>query len=116
MRLATEKIRQLARHQGLSLSELLEKASVSRNAYYSLARRDSVLPRTLDSLARTLQVPQSELLEDVPDRVAAARQICAQNPEATFENVWHVLTLLEMNPTERLNRSLIRGRATPVQR
>ncbi len=116
MKLAARKIRQFARHQGLTLSELLEKASVSRNAYYSLARRNSVLPRTLDSLARALQVPQSELLEDVPDRVANARQICAENPGATFENVWHVLTLLEMNPTERLNRSLIRGRATPVQR
>ena len=116
MRVATDKIRQMARRQGLTLSALLELAGVSRNAYYSLARRRSVLPGTLESLAHTLQVPQSELLEEIPDRVITARRISAANPGVNFDNIWHVLTLLEMDPKERLNRSLTRGRIIPVQR
>ena len=45
-----------------------------------------------------------------------ARAICDADPDATFENVWHALILLEEAPVDRLNRSLIRGRATAVQR
>jgi transcriptional regulator with XRE-family HTH domain len=116
MRVATDKIRRLARRRGLTLSALLARAGVSRNAYYSLARRSSVLPKTLGSLARTLGVSESELLDEVPLSVVTARRICAENPAIAFENAWHVLAMLEMKPTERLNRSLIRGRATAVHR
>ena len=52
----------------------------------------------------------------MPDMVARARRICAECPEASFENVWHTLALLEMEPIERLNRSLTRGRATAIRR
>lgn len=45
-----------------------------------------------------------------------AQAICAAEPAASFENVWHALILLEDTPLDRLNRSLIRGRATPIQR
>jgi hypothetical protein len=45
-----------------------------------------------------------------------ARAICDAEPEASFENVWHALILLEDPPLERLNRSLIRGRTATVQR
>jgi hypothetical protein len=45
-----------------------------------------------------------------------ARAICDADPDATFENVWHALILLEEAPADRLNRSLIRGRAATVQR
>ena len=114
MKLAIEKIRELARDRGLSLSALLERASVSRTAYYSLARRSSVVPGSVHALATTLGVPVSALLEDVPARLVTARAICREEPDATFENVWHTLTLLELDPAERLNRSLIRGRATAV--
>jgi hypothetical protein len=50
------------------------------------------------------------------ERRRKALAICAAEPEASFENVWHALILLELAPIERLNRSLIRGRATAVQR
>ena len=45
-----------------------------------------------------------------------AMAICEANPDATFENVWHALILLEEAPVDRLNRSLIRGRAAAIQR
>jgi hypothetical protein len=49
-------------------------------------------------------------------RLREAQAICAAEPEASFENVWHTLVLLDDPPVERLNRSLIRGRAIAVHR
>jgi hypothetical protein len=49
-------------------------------------------------------------------RLERARGICDAEPEASFENVWHALILLEEPPLDRLNRSLIRGRTAAVQR
>jgi len=58
--------------------------------------------------------------EDVTDVALARREraqaICDAEPEASFENVWHALILLEDPPLDRLNRSLIRGRTAAVQR
>ena len=48
-------------------------------------------------------------------RLERALDICGAEPDATFENVWHALILLEADPRDRLNRSLIRGRAA-IQR
>ena len=39
-----------------------------------------------------------------------ARRIRARNRRSEFENLWHTLNLLELPPTERLVRSLVRGR------
>jgi hypothetical protein len=51
------------------------------------------------------------------ERRRKALAICAAEPEASFENVWHALILLEMSPLERLDWSLTRGRGTgPVAR
>jgi len=50
------------------------------------------------------------------ERLERARAICDAEPEASFENVWHALILLEDPPLVRLNRSLIRGRTATVQR
>jgi hypothetical protein len=56
-----------------------------------------------------------------PSKTAAARwasqlnarveQVLALHPEADRDNVRHTLILLEQPPLERLQRSLIRGRA-----
>jgi hypothetical protein len=52
-----------------------------------------------------------------------ARQLCARvekvlaaHPTADRDNVRHTLILLELPPLERLQRSLIRGRATAIFR
>jgi hypothetical protein len=42
-------------------------------------------------------------------------QIVAEHPEADPDNVRHTLILLEMPPLERLQRSLIRGRAAAIR-
>ncbi len=116
MRLATDEIRRLARERGLTLSALLDRAGVSRTAYYSLARRASVLPQSIHSLAQALDLPESRLVEELPRRLLDARKICEEEPGATFENIWHTLTLLDLDPAERLKRSLLRGRAVAIHR
>jgi hypothetical protein len=44
------------------------------------------------------------------------RKIVATHPHADPDNVRHTLILLEQPPLERLQRSLIRGRATAIFR
>ena len=102
---------------------MLESAGVSRTAYYSLTRKDSVLPGSVRAIADTLDVPPSAILEQAgaAERraqvlVREARKILRNNPRATFENVWHTLALLEETPVERLRRSLLRGRAVDLHR
>jgi hypothetical protein len=43
-------------------------------------------------------------------------KVLAANPHADPDNVRHTLILLEQPPLERLQRSLIRGRATAIFR
>jgi transcriptional regulator with XRE-family HTH domain len=117
MKLSLSKVRDLTRQRSLSLTRLLEQSGVSRTAFYSLARRESVLPKTVRELARTLRVSPLEILEapteqDGPStRVDRARRIAALAPSADFRNIWHTLALLELTPVERLERSLLRGRS-----
>jgi hypothetical protein len=124
MRLARHKVRLLARARGLTLSEALRRAKVSRNAFYHLTRRPTVVPRSVHALGAALGVPSSALLDERPpspeDRAAAllreARRIQARNPQCFFDNIWHTLWLLELSPAERLHRSLFRGHAASPHR
>ena len=70
------------------------------------------MPRSESATA----VAAAEALERALDRRRKALAVCAAEPAAAFENVWHALILLELPPLERLNRSLRRGRAVPRQR
>jgi len=114
----------MARVRGITLGTLLEQAGVSRTAYYSLARRPSILPRSVHALADALGVHPAEILaessatmdESVAARIDEARAICENEPGASFENVWHTLCLLASPPVERLNRSLTRGRTPSIHR
>jgi hypothetical protein len=47
---------------------------------------------------------------------ARVGKVLAANPHADPDNVRHTLILLEQPPLERLQRSLIRGRATAIFR
>ncbi len=62
------------------------------------------------------EMTAAEARERALDRRRRALAVCAAEPEAAFENVWHTLVLLDLPPLERLNRSLRRGRAVPLQR
>ena len=119
MKLDSRRIKKLCAERGLSLHALLREAAVIRTAYYSLARKDSVLPGSVRALAGTLGVAPSAILNEAPVEewraralIHRARRILARHPQASFENVWHSLVLLEETPIERLRRSLLRGRAS----
>jgi hypothetical protein len=47
---------------------------------------------------------------------ARVQEVVAAHPSADPENVRHTLILLERSPLERLQRSLIRGRADAIFR
>ncbi|HEY5296683.1 MAG TPA: hypothetical protein VIK59_02040 [Verrucomicrobiae bacterium] len=47
---------------------------------------------------------------------ARVGKILAAHPDADRDNIRHTLILLEQPPFERLQRSLIRGRATAIFR
>jgi lambda repressor-like predicted transcriptional regulator len=124
VRIAKEKIAELASARGYSLSRLLRESGVSRTAYYSLVGRDTILPKSVHAIAGTLGVRPREIVSDDAGEdheralvlLREAKKICAADREASFENVWHTLCLLESPPADRLNRSLIRGRAGTVYR
>jgi transcriptional regulator with XRE-family HTH domain len=124
MRLSRDRVERLARQRGLTLTEALRRAKVSRNAFYHLARQQSVLPRSLRALGAALGVPASALLDEIPfptevraaQLLREARTIHAARPGTSFDNVWHTLWLLEAAPADRLRRSLIRGRAATAHR
>jgi transcriptional regulator with XRE-family HTH domain len=124
MRFDADAARELARRQGLTLSEVLRRAGVSRTAFYSLARRRRVVPRTVTAVARVLGLPTARLLRETQDTTREraedlareARRIHARSKGSDFTNLWHTLNLLELAPAERLARSLARGRARPLHR
>ena len=117
MRVNHEETTRLAADRGTTLTAALERAGVSRTAYYSLRRRTNILPRTIRALAGELGVEPDRLLQKTPTaltyerRLKRACEICDRYPGADFRNVWHTLTLLDLPPIERLRRSLQRGRA-----
>ncbi len=101
----------------MTLSELLAQAGVSRNAFYSLARRDSILPRSLCDLSTALDLAPSEILVDETALIHGMQQIqnrveriMLREPGLDRENVRHTLLLLQEAPIERLRRALRRAR------
>jgi hypothetical protein len=100
VRLELRKVRRLADERGLTLSGVLRRARVSRNAFYHLARQESVVPRSIRAVATVLGVPASAVLEEAAppqarakDLLSEARAIHRRYPESSFENIWHTLWL-----------------------
>ena len=116
MQLSADKVKRLCKKQGITVTDLLRQAKVSKTAYYSLLRKDCLLPKSLLSLARSLKVKPGAFLRDSDqelNRVMRLRsqlqQVMQEYPRANPENVWHTLLLLELKPLERLKRGLLRG-------
>ncbi len=104
--------------QNKGIGEMLREAGVSRNTFYTLARNDSVIPKSLVLVADYLDVPVSALLEETEtpiDRIksviAASDRIARQHKDVDRDNVRHTLLLLNEEPLERLRRALRRGRS-----
>lgn len=116
MRISQSVIKKLIKNKGLSIDQALLQAGVSKTAYYSLTRKESILPKSLQDLAKFLQVKPSTLLEEESTEERLIRRllkklelILQKNPLANRENVWHTLLLLQEKPIERLNRGLLRA-------
>jgi len=123
MELSSGKVKKACKQKGLRLKEALERAGVSRTAYYSLLRNDSVLPNSLLALADFLEVEPAALLDETVGPGLRARlllrkleRILAEHPEADRDNVRHTLLLLDEPPVDRLERGLLRGRALDLHR
>jgi len=116
VRISTEHIKSLCRERGDTLTGLLAKAGVSRNAFYSLARRKSIFPRTLDAIGARLGVRPDELLttddrqtEAMKSLLSEADAIVHRNKGVDRDNVRHALLLLREKPVDRLRRALVRA-------
>ena len=114
--MSIDKVKRHCAMQGAGISAVLSSAGVSRNAFYALARKPSIVPGSLRALAATLGVAISALLEDAPppaermQELARAALRIAQRTGADADNVRHALLLLDEPPVERLRRALRRGR------
>ena len=116
MRMSTERIKMLVRERGDTLTGLLARAGVSRNAFYSLARRESLYPRTLTAIGARLGVRPEELLTNYDRRTEEMRTlldevdiVARDNKEVDRDNVRHTLLLLRKKPIDRLRGALIRA-------
>jgi hypothetical protein len=116
MRLAVDRVKKLCAGRGLNLTALLREAKVSRNAYYTLSRKPSVLPKSIQFMAAGLGVKPSALLEEkeLPSDEACLliKQIDAIEHRFKIhdrDNVRHTLLLLREKPVDRLRRALIRA-------
>jgi hypothetical protein len=116
MRMARKELKRLCAKKNLTLSQLLKKAEVSENAYYSLARKDTVLPKSVHANPDHLGVRPSAFLEESPEEnrwkilLEELEWISARNHHSDRDKIRHTLLLVEEPPRERLRRALTRGR------
>jgi hypothetical protein len=122
MKLSLEKVDQLCRENRINVSALLRETGVSRNSFYSLARKDTLVPSSLVRIAEYLGVPIADLLEHsfTPSEKIKAIQvetarITSRYPDLDSDNVRHTLLLLEERPEDRLRRALRRGRSVDIR-
>ena len=122
MRIALERLKRICAEQKLTLSELLQTSGVSRNAFYSLARQDSILPRSIRTIAHRLQVPPSSfLIDDGSDiqkglsLISQVQEIVTQHADIDPDNIRHTLILLQERPIDRLRRALRRAGRINIQ-
>jgi hypothetical protein len=123
MKLSGTRVKNLCDKRGTGLNDLLREAGVSRTAYYSLARKDSVLPKSVRAIARQLNVRPSAFLEEenrAEQRALAVlanvQAIMRDHPTLNPDNVRHTLLLLHEKPVDRLRRALLRAQAVHIYR
>ncbi len=122
MHISPQNLKTLCHKKKLRLKDLLTKAGVSKTAFYSLLRKDSVLPRSIHALAKALGENPSALLEEgnaevkrIRDIAALTDKIMVLHPEADRDNIRHTLLLLREPPIERLKRGILRASQTHLQ-
>jgi len=117
MRISIQAIKDQCLQQKITISELLTKAGVSRNAFYTLAREDSILPKSVRAIAKSLKISPSEFLtEDDPETermkllLNKVDELAGKYKQVDRDNIRHTLLLLSEPPIDRLRRALTRGR------
>lgn len=122
VKISLKKIETLCRERGTSVAAMLREAGVSRNAFYTLARKDSVVPQSLIRISEQLGVSVSALLDDVlpPEQrmkrlITESNRIARRHRSVDRDNVRHTLLLLQEKPIERLRRALRRGRPVNIR-
>jgi len=113
MHVSTRNVKSLCRKQGLNLNQVLDETGVSRNAYYTIARKACVLPKSIVAIADRLGVSPLDILEDPgsPNQratrlIGEVNKVKSHYPEVDEENVRHTLLLLREKPIDRLRRAL----------
>ena len=103
------------------MTTLLCEAKVSRNAFYTLSRKPSVLPKSIQSLAAGLGVKPSAILKENKSPTEEAHLLNKQVDAILRrfkihdrENVRHTLLLLREKPIDRLRRALIRAQKPDI--
>ena len=122
MKISMDKVECECRRMDLNLGEMLREAGVSRNAFYSLARKDYVVPLSLILIAERLHISVSALLEetDTPAErmksvIAESEHISKRYPGIDRDTIRHTLLLLSEKPVERLRRALRRARFVDIR-
>ncbi len=115
MKLNNEIILKNLKKQNLSISKMLREAGISRTAYYSLLKQESLIPNSVHAISATLGISVEDLLSESPLKKtyrlqALLEQVMLRNPNISRENAWHTLLLLEEDPLTRLDRAITRGR------
>lgn len=120
MRISLEAIKDKCRQRNITLSELLKQAGVSRNAFYTLAREDYVLPKSIRAIAERLNISPSEFLtednkgmEKMKLLLNKVDDIARKYKNIDRDNIRHTLLLLQEPPIDRLRRALTRGQKQP---
>jgi hypothetical protein len=119
--LSSERIKALCRSKRVRLGSLLAGAHVSRTAYYSLVRKETVLPKSVHALASTLGVAPKEILEEESpaarralDLMEEVERISKKHPHASRDDIRLTLLLLDEKPIDRLRRGLLRARKSDL--
>jgi transcriptional regulator with XRE-family HTH domain len=123
MKISGDKLKSLCEKKHLNLKQLLREAGVSRNAYYSLLRKDSVFPKSVIAIANQLDVQPSAFLEEESLELQKAKSLLAKLEKimkrykrADRDNIRHTLLLLQEKPVNRLRRALLRAQKFDLQR
>jgi hypothetical protein len=121
MQLSSAKFKKRCAQRRISLGDVLKQAGVSRTAYYSLIRKESVLPKSILRMASHLDINPVALLDNEDARIkkirglqAKANVISLKYPECDRDVIFRTLLNLEKSPVERLRRALIRGRQSAI--
>ena len=123
MRMSLEIIKDKCRQQNITISELLKQAGVSRNAFYTLAREEHVLPKSIRAIAKSLNISPSEFLtednqemEEMKLLLNKVDEIAKKYKNIDRDNIRHTLLLMREPPIENLRRALTRGRKLHIHR